>query len=230
MSIAWKTDLKGSNKLVLLALADNASDEGYCWPSWKTLMDKTGVSKATLSGVLKTLEKQKYIKRMSRKRENGSDASNGYFVIKNIEEDGQSSETEHHPEVQNLNPQSSETEHLEPSEEPSVICQDEKPLSEMDQRDLEVCKYLFKKVKELFPSTREPDFSKWAKPIKLMREKQGREHSKIVNMIEAIFDGNEYYSKTFWRMNIRSTEKLKSNYERLAVELNDAYEKYKKAM
>jgi len=112
MTIAWEIDVKGADKLVLLALADNASDEGYCYPSWETIMKKTGVSKGTLAKSLKALEKLNLIKRVSRKRSNGSDASNGYFVIENV---GQSSETEHHPKVQKLNTQSSETEHLEPS-------------------------------------------------------------------------------------------------------------------
>jgi len=112
MTIAWGIDVKGADKLVLLALADNASDEGYCYPSWNTIMKKTGVSKGTLSKSLKVLESMNLIRRISRKRENGSDSSNGYFVIENIV---QSSETEHHPKVQKLNTQSSETEHLEPS-------------------------------------------------------------------------------------------------------------------
>lgn len=132
---AWESDLKGNDLLVLIALADNASDEGYCWPSWKSIISKTKVSRGTLSSVLNRLESGGYIARESRKRDSGSDASNGYFILQNKQSSrfehhqnkGRSSEIEHHNEegrsseielggVQNLNPQSSESEHLyEPS-------------------------------------------------------------------------------------------------------------------
>lgn len=141
---AWDSPLKGNDLLVLIALADNASDEGYCWPSWQSIMSKTKVSRGTLSSVLNRLEAGGYIARESRKRDSGSDASNGYFILQNKQSSrfehhqnkGQSSESEHQNEegrsseierggVQNLNPQSSESEHLyEPSYnrqlEPSV--------------------------------------------------------------------------------------------------------------
>ena len=132
---AWDSPLKGNDLLVLIALADNASDEGYCWPSWQSIMSKTKVSRGTLSSVLNRLEEGGYIARESRKRDSGSDASNGYFILQNKrssrfehhQNKGQSSESEHQNEwgrsseserggVQNLNPQSSESEHLyEPS-------------------------------------------------------------------------------------------------------------------
>lgn len=141
---AWDSDLKGNDLLVLIALADNASDEGYCWPSWQSIMSKTKVSRGTLSSVLNRLESGGYIARESRKRDSGSDASNGYFILQNKQSSrfehhqnkGRSSEIEHHNDggrsseierggVQKLNPQSSESEHLyEPSYnrqlEPSV--------------------------------------------------------------------------------------------------------------
>lgn len=117
MQKAWETELKGNELLVLLSLSDNASDEGYCWPSWETIMKKTKVSRGTLSSILNKLEDGGYIKRESRKRQNGSDASNGYFIFPT-----QSSKVEHRGKVQKLNYQSSEVEHLyEPSLEPSNI-------------------------------------------------------------------------------------------------------------
>ncbi len=81
---AWETELKANDLLVLISLADNASDEGYCWPSWKTIILKTKVSKETLRRVLNRLEKAGHIQRESRKRTNGSNASNGYFVLQEV--------------------------------------------------------------------------------------------------------------------------------------------------
>ena len=38
--------LKGNRRLMMLAIADNANDQGYCWPNRQTLAEKTNVKKA----------------------------------------------------------------------------------------------------------------------------------------------------------------------------------------
>ena len=44
MGEVWRLTLPSTEKLVLLALADSASDEGICWPSLAELAMKTGLS------------------------------------------------------------------------------------------------------------------------------------------------------------------------------------------
>lgn len=44
MSKVWPLQMGHADKLVLLALADNANDEGECWPSVVTLCEKTCLS------------------------------------------------------------------------------------------------------------------------------------------------------------------------------------------
>lgn len=44
-------------KLVLLALADHADDEGICWPGTKRVAAKGNVARSTLMGHLQTLRK-----------------------------------------------------------------------------------------------------------------------------------------------------------------------------
>ncbi|MDN5104139.1 hypothetical protein O8C79_02375 [Aliarcobacter butzleri] len=80
MNKAWKTNFKGNDLLILLSLSDNASDEGYCFPSWNTIRQKTKVSKGTLSYTLKAFEYFGLIKRVHRKREDGSNKSNEYLI------------------------------------------------------------------------------------------------------------------------------------------------------
>mgnify|MGYP000212248842 CR=1 FL=1 len=143
MNKAWETSFKGNDLLILLSLADNASDEGYCFPSWNTIRNKTKVSKGTLSYTLKAFEHFGLIERNHRNRENGSNKSNEYLVKVfdiDIEEfkkykqkisskKDQSSETElcHSsenelpPRVQKMNYPSSETEPAPSSEnEPTI--------------------------------------------------------------------------------------------------------------
>jgi len=128
--------LKGNEKLLMLALADNANDSGVCFPSWNSLIQKTSMSKGSVSKWLKELENNKLVFRVSRNRKNGSRTSNKYLIypFKNkdildvedyilFKECYQSSEVElvqelnyHSSEVElPIGGQSSEVEHLEPS-------------------------------------------------------------------------------------------------------------------
>lgn len=55
MSLVWQLELPDSQKIVLLALADSANDEGHCWPSMKSLVAKTSKAERTVQGVIKEL-------------------------------------------------------------------------------------------------------------------------------------------------------------------------------
>lgn len=55
MSLVWSLDLPDSQKIVLLALADSANDEGHCWPSMASLAKKCSKSERTIQGVIKEL-------------------------------------------------------------------------------------------------------------------------------------------------------------------------------
>ena len=55
MTAVWEIDLPDSEKLVLLALADCANDEGFCWPSMATLARKCSKSDRTVQAAIKAL-------------------------------------------------------------------------------------------------------------------------------------------------------------------------------
>lgn len=55
MALVWGMSLPDSQKIVLLALADSANDEGHCWPSMRALCIKTSKSERTVQGVIKEL-------------------------------------------------------------------------------------------------------------------------------------------------------------------------------
>jgi hypothetical protein len=63
MSAVWEVDLPAGEKLVLLALADCANDEGRCWPGVASLCRKTGKAERSLQGALKALESGGHITR-----------------------------------------------------------------------------------------------------------------------------------------------------------------------
>jgi len=60
---AWEADLPCTSKLLLIALADLANDEGYCSPSVALLMKRTGLSERAVRSHLKALEEAGHITR-----------------------------------------------------------------------------------------------------------------------------------------------------------------------
>jgi hypothetical protein len=55
MTAVWTVNLPDSEKIVLLALADCANDEGLCWPSMATLALKCSKSDRTVQAAIKSL-------------------------------------------------------------------------------------------------------------------------------------------------------------------------------
>lgn len=67
MTDVWKLTLQAPRKMVLLALADNANDDGTdCWPSVGKLVEKCSMSERAVQGHLAALEEDGYIKRHER--------------------------------------------------------------------------------------------------------------------------------------------------------------------
>lgn len=67
MSLVWKTKLSQSQKMVLLALADHANDEGtHCFPAISTLEKKCSVVRRTIIRALNQLEKDGFLRRYER--------------------------------------------------------------------------------------------------------------------------------------------------------------------
>jgi hypothetical protein len=67
MSQVW--DLQGigsTEKLVLLAIADNGNDQGVCWPSMATLARKTALTERGIQKVLVRLEELRLVGRIER--------------------------------------------------------------------------------------------------------------------------------------------------------------------
>lgn len=65
-SVVWKWDAPDPyTKFVLLKLADNADDDGRCWPSLQRIVRETGIAHSTVCNRLKKLEEAGVIDRRS---------------------------------------------------------------------------------------------------------------------------------------------------------------------
>ena len=78
MTWAWATELPPTPKLVLMALADIADDQGICWPSQNTLAKKCSMAERSVRRILLQLQASNLLFVESRFRPNGSLASNRY--------------------------------------------------------------------------------------------------------------------------------------------------------
>lgn len=62
MSVVWDDGPpKVNHRMVLLALADFANDEGWCWPSISTLCRKTTLSERAVQGCIRDLENEGWL-------------------------------------------------------------------------------------------------------------------------------------------------------------------------
>lgn len=66
MTLAWKSTYQTGKKMVLLALCDNANDQGECFPSISMLVDKCSMSERSVFNHIADLEKDGAIKRNNR--------------------------------------------------------------------------------------------------------------------------------------------------------------------
>lgn len=63
MTQAWKMHMQAGRKMVLLALCDSANDEGKCWPSIDSLMQKCSMGERTVQQHVAAMEVDGLIKR-----------------------------------------------------------------------------------------------------------------------------------------------------------------------
>lgn len=66
MNKVWDMQLPASQKIVLLALADQANDEGYCWPAIPTIARRSSKSERTIFAMLVDLENAGHLSRKQR--------------------------------------------------------------------------------------------------------------------------------------------------------------------
>ena len=84
MARVWRSELPSHLRLVLLAIADSANDDGVCWPGQQNLAAKCGISDRTLRDHLSALTRMGFLSIDRR----GNRQSNIYEVL--ITEDGSS--------------------------------------------------------------------------------------------------------------------------------------------
>ncbi|WP_179115660.1 hypothetical protein [Bacillus sonorensis] len=84
-----------------------------------------------------------------------------------------------------------------------------------DESHMKLAALLWKCIQAHSPNLKKPNLDKWANTFRLMMERDGREGKEIQDMI--VWSTNHH----FWYQNILSPDKLRKQYDRLAVQKNE---------
>ena len=80
MAWAWRQQLSGPEKLVLMAIADHADDDGICWPGNAHIARKCNLSQRSVQRHIKNLIDNGFMTAYRRYRETGGQTSNRYVL------------------------------------------------------------------------------------------------------------------------------------------------------
>jgi hypothetical protein len=84
MALVWPLQMPLTAKAVLVSLADQANDDGVCWPAVGTLCMRTCMSERTARNALRWLERTGAIGTAIRLKRDGSMSSNAYTVTPHL--------------------------------------------------------------------------------------------------------------------------------------------------
>ncbi|AGI32294.2 TPA: helix-turn-helix domain-containing protein [Mannheimia haemolytica] len=205
-----------ARKLVLLKLADNANDDGVCFPSYQFIADKCEMSKRSAISHIDELIKMGYVSKKSRKNKDGS-SSNLYQLHldapseksalggENFAPGGSenSAPITSHSINQSINHNTSEQ---------NSDGVDKKSKYRFSDNDMAVAKWIFKRVKQLAPQTKESYLPNWANEVRLMVERDKHTHQEICSLFKF---ATEHH---FWGRNILSVVSLRAKWDRLNLE------------
>jgi hypothetical protein len=83
--------------------------------------------------------------------------------------------------------------------------------SDAVRADLDLAVWMLAKLRALNPGHREPNFKRWTREIRLMRERDGRTHRQMAELF-AWANGD-----SFWQTNILSPGKLRAQWDQLEI-------------
>lgn len=210
-------------KLVLIKLADNASDSGECWPSYQHIADQCEISKSTVRKHIKDLADNGLLIITNRKGPKGN-SSNIYTLtlcrqkapliksgVRSDSSEGVPSESIGMPSESTGGMPSDGTgisHSFEPVNEP--IKTKAKKINHTAD-DLKLSEWIFSRVQIIVPSIKKQNLNTWSNTIRLMREIDGLTHKEITNQ----FDWAN--RDPFWSTNILSPEKLRKQWDSITA-------------
>ncbi len=203
---------------VLIALYSfRAKNTETVWPSLPNLADRAGIKDHTrVSKITRRLAEKGCLE----KKKSGYKGNNLYRLIvpdigvesTNLDEsanlDESTNSTLDKPTNTTLDESSKLNKHTNEQTIEHTIAK------KVDPMNLSLATYLFQQIKKIAKSAKEPNYEKWADTIRLMRQEDHLELSRI----RAVFDWAN--QDGFWKTNILSPTKLRKHFAQLEAKMN----------
>jgi len=81
--------------------------------------------------------------------------------------------------------------------------------------DLKSSKMMLSKILEINPNHKRPNIESWANEVRLIRERDGHSNNEIIDLFK--WANND----SFWRSNILSPVKLRKQWDKLTIQMNN---------
>ncbi|EOG5398056.1 helix-turn-helix domain-containing protein [Cronobacter turicensis] len=217
-------------KLVLIKLADNANDQGECWPSYQHVADQCEIGRSTVKSHIRALEKMGLLRREYRKNGELNQSNLFYLTLDNQVKKpsgkggaGAAPITSHSLEPVN-EPITSENatassgamkkqDDLIVSVRPDAAIQSPKGDKWGTADDLRAAQWIFGKVQDVAPAAKKPNWAAWANDIRLMRGALKVTHREICQVFTWA------NADHFWQTNILCPAKLREKWPTLTAQM-----------
>ena len=199
MAWAFEQEVSGTDKVVLLALANYADDTARCWPGIRRLAHMARRDERTVKRSLRVLEDGRLVRRHTRLRDNGSQTSNFYTLVMGV-----TPTTPPHdadvtpPDDTGVTPR---TVSKDPSVRKATVERLKAPLSD-----------LLADLIERNGSKRPTVSKRWADEERRMLELDMRSPEEALSLIEWC------QNDLFWKGNILSMPKFREKYDTLRLQ------------
>lgn len=210
-------------KLVLVKLADNANDEGICFPSVKYIADVCEISETSVKDHIKALISMGLVTKKARKTDKGN-TSNLYILHLDqpIQQGGTNADVGRQmpkggsgADLGGGSGADYRTNHsFKPINEPSTLqppAATRRRTPKFSDDDLKTAHWIFDLLKKLNPNIKTPNFDTWANEVRLLREVDNRSHREICELFQWA------NRDPFWQANILSPRKLREKWDQLAM-------------
>lgn len=205
-------------KLVLLKLADNANDQGECWPSYQYIADQCEMSKRSVMMHINKLIEDGLLKKECRLGGEKGNESNVYTLMFGAGDSLGVVQEIHHPSAGDSlgggAGDSPRTYHsLEPINKPLVSATPDKKKFNFNQDHFNFAQTMFERIKTVAPQSKKPNLESWANTIRLLCENDNIEINHAWNVFKWA------NSDSFWQTNILSADKFRKQFAQLSAKM-----------
>ncbi|MEC4724283.1 helix-turn-helix domain-containing protein [Shewanella sp. D64] len=226
MVLAMKAKVGNSaKKLVLLKIADNADENGECWPTYESIANHCEMSRRTVIRHMEQMISDGILSKEIRKGGPKGNRSNVFLIsISKLKDLAEATGdnltpvrvTEDHPTGDTGSPRTKDLKDLDlkrsssgTSAEPENTPKSKK--FDYTADDLKLSEWILSRIKIILPCVKQPNMNSWSNTIRLMREIDGLTHKQISEQFDWIS------RDPFWSTNILSPEKLRKQWDTITA-------------